>query len=223
MKPRTPADWHAVKWHCMSLLFSFILFFFLVCFLLLSFAARSLSADRNYESITLSISRHGALHCYVHMDFMWVMWPLHPPSMCPVRVCSACCLKHWVLCTEVDKSSSLLPPHTFRVVVFCFVLFFNVVLLSFWPRDTKRCCYWEHGWKNFSRQNSREVGRKGGAMKSWEVAVSWTKIVPKHSCLHVFGSLPWVHDHQKSCSYVILQDFKSNVVQIFSGLVKKCT
>lgn len=58
------------------------------------------------------------------------MSSLDPESMCHVSIHFACCLKHWVLCTEVDELKTCLFP-----TCCCFLSSVLFVSLAVYPRN----------------------------------------------------------------------------------------
>lgn len=118
--------------------------------------------------------------------------------MCHVSIHYACCLKHWVLCTEVDKLKTCLSP-----LPTCLLFHFYFFFLGRWlciPEMLLLLLTW------VDVQQAERSGERGAGRGNREMAVSWTKIVK--TLLSMFGLLPWVYDHQTSCSWVILQDLK---------------
>lgn len=85
-------DWHAVKWNCTFSLY------FVAC------SCEGFSADMTMKVLHWHLSPSGsALLCSHGLKLTLVTSSLDPESMCHVCIHYACCLKHWVPCTEVDE------------------------------------------------------------------------------------------------------------------------
>lgn len=177
----------------------------------------------------LGIGRHGALHCYVHMDsgvdhvvapsaaaanpLCHVESLLRMPSQTLAPPCRAGR-------TPLSFLPSFCPPHT---------------SVSFAPPPVSAASYTHPQTlllllRRWFPSPAGRTGKEGGDLGEWggsPAAVSRTKMCPGHHSPTSVppsppppcpASLPCQHDHQKSRSYVFtLQVFKSCLCKIFSG------
>lgn len=91
---------------------------------------------------------------------MLVMSSLDPESMCHVSIHFACCLKHWVLCTEVDELKDLSLP----LPTCCFLSSFLFGSLAVYPRNVAATV--NMGRSSAGRSEKETLEGK------WEAAVS---------------------------------------------------
>lgn len=167
-------DWHAVKWNCM---FSF-------CFVVCSFES---VCRQNYESITLTFVTIGlctvmSTWTLVNDSFVITWFRIHVSCSYPFCMLSQTLGPlHWG--RQTSDLSVPLPTCPF-------LSSFLFGLLAVYPRNVAAT----DNMGGSSAGRSEKESWEG----EWEAAVSWTKIVI--TLLSMFGLLPWVYDHQTSCS-----------------------